>query len=352
MNKVIEVIRRDRLYILLLIFVILVNIASAAPVRLKSKTGIKTAKPVAEAGVSEKDITAAKQKKVETLFNENRSLALVFSLATLLFIAVFLLGLIIDGILAVSRLRRGPLDISTYKPDRIRWGLWDVAKVGILFLFFGYMAVFIEVALAKVFPVLRNSNFRMVLNSSVLDVLVIVFILYFTVGRYKEKLISLGISFRNFSKNVFYGLTGYIAMLPILVALLVLTFILMSLFKYTPQKQAVVELFLKEKGTRFLLYTSIFAAVVGPVIEELFFRGFLYNAIKKYIGALAAMLITALIFAVLHAHVAGFLPIMALGMLLAYMYEKTGTLVASITVHIMHNLSMVLLVFMIRQLGV
>jgi membrane protease YdiL (CAAX protease family) len=121
--------------------------------------------------------------------------------------------------------------------------------------------------------------------------------------------------------------------------------------KYTPPRQPVVELFLKETDTTFLLYTSVFAAVFGPVIEELFFRGFMYNAFKKRIGVFAAMLVTASAFAALHAHAVGFLPIMILGMLLAYLYEKTGTLVSSITVHAMHNISMVFMVFLVKQLG-
>lgn len=356
MNRLLEIIRRDRLYLLLLIFVILVNVASTVSPRPKArtvKTAAHTAKPAAAAQtpVSKAEMDA-RQQRVEKLFNENRSLALTFSLTILLFIVLFLLGLVIDAIVAASRLRHGPIDISTYKPGVIRWSLWDVAKVGILFLFFGYMAVFIEAALLRVFPVLKSVNFRMVLNSSLLDILVIVFTIYFTVGQYKEKLAALGISLKNFSKNIFYGVAGYIALLPALAALMVLMLVLMGLFKYTPQKQAVVELFLKEKDTSFLLYTSLFASVVGPVIEELFFRGFLYSAMKKHIGVLASILVTGVIFSVLHAHVAGFLPIMALGMFLAYMYEKTGTLVAPITIHITHNLSMVFFVFLIRQLGV
>jgi uncharacterized protein len=72
--------------------------------------------------------------------------------------------------------------------------------------------------------------------------------------------------------------------------------------------------------------------------------------LKKTIGVFWAALFTSCVFSVLHAHVVGFLPIMALGLLLIYIYEKTGTLVAPITVHIMHNAGMVFLVFLIKQL--
>ena len=57
-------------------------------------------------------------------------------------------------------------------------------------------------------------------------------------------------------------------------------------------------------------------------------------------------------FAALHAHPVGFLPIMLIGAVLAYLYEKTGTLVAPITAHIVHNLCMVGFVFLLKQMKI
>jgi membrane protease YdiL (CAAX protease family) len=192
----------------------------------------------------------------------------------------------------------------------------------------------------------------MVANSSALDILTVVFILYFTPGRYRERLASLGVMVKNFTRNVFYGIVGYLAVVPVLAIILAVTALLISLFKYVPEKQPVVELFMKEKNTMFLFYTSLFTAIVGPFIEELFFRGFMYNALKKFTGIFWATMLTAAVFAALHTNVIGFFPILALGIVLAYLYEKTGSLVSSITVHMIHNLSMVMFIFLVKQLGV
>jgi membrane protease YdiL (CAAX protease family) len=190
----------------------------------------------------------------------------------------------------------------------------------------------------------------MMVNTSILDTLAVVFIIYFTVNQYRESLEAIGLSVKNFVKNVFYGLVGYIAAVPILIAVLGLVALVVNITKYVPERQPVVELFLKEKSVPFLIYSGIFTGVVGPVIEELFFRGFMYNAFKKRIGIFWAMLITSALFASLHTNVIGFLPIMVLGFVLAYMYEKTGTLVASVTVHMLHNLGMVFLLFLMKQI--
>ena len=346
-----EFIRKERLYILLLVFVILMNILMNSiqdEGKGKSREGIsnKTEKAL----TLEEDI-AVKRREMERRFKDNPYLAIVFSLTSLLVIAVMFLGILINGLLISMGLSKRGIDLRTSPPPAVNWNLWDVAKVVILFIFFGYMVVLIESALARVFPVMKNDNFRMILNSAVLDTLGIVFILYFSIAQYKERLIALGITGRNFLKNVYYGVIGYIAAVPILMAIMIATVVVINLTGYVPEKQAIVELFLKEENAPFLLFSAVFAAIGGPIIEELFFMAFFYNALKRYAGVLWAMLATSAVFAALHAHIVGFVPIMVLGIILAYLYEKTGTIISSITVHVIHNLTMVLFVFLAKQVS-
>jgi len=346
MTSALKFLKEERLYILILIFVLLFNafVLSHAPDKAKTKRQV-TAK------ASTFEDQEIKKHKMEQLLAKNENLFIVFSLVSFLMLAIALLGLVID-IIILPMILAGRFNIRSLSPPEAKWNIWDVCKVVILFLFFGYMIVLAEAFLSKVFRVFRIENFRIMINSSLLDAMVVVFIIYFAIVQYKEPLTALGISARNFLKNVFYGVIGYIALIPILMLILAVIAIIISITKYVPARQPVVELFLREKGVAFLTYSSLFAAIIGPIVEELFFRGFLYSALKKYIGIFWAITATAGLFAALHAHVAGFLPIMALGMLLAYIYEKTGTLVSSITVHIVHNLSMVLLVFLVKQIGI
>lgn len=356
MNKLFSFIQKERLYLLILIFVLLVNMAIMMPAGGKGKAKSPGQKAVAEKVTpapanTDQDILA-KREKLESALRDNKPLALVVNLATLLILAVICLGLLLDTLLLVMRSEKKPIYISTYvPPGPVKWDLWDVAKVVILFFFFGYMLIMIESLLIFSFPIVKDHNFRMMLNSSILDTLAVIFIINFSVGEYKERLEVLGLSLKNFMKNVFYGIVGYLATIPILMAVVIATAILVTALKYTPPQQAVVQLFMKEESPRFLAYASFFAAIVGPMIEELFFRGFMYNALKKHTGILWAMMISASAFAALHAHAVGFLPIVVIGILLAYLYEKTGTLVASVTVHILHNASMVGFVFLLKQLN-
>lgn len=358
MNKFMGFIRRERLYLLVLTFVLVVNIAAMIAYGKKDVAGRKAA--AGEVKVSEIAAPAAggqtaeeaRRAALERTLAGNRPLATVIGLTSLLVVLVFLLGIAIDVMLASHIIGKNRLEITTYRLQPAAWGVWDVAKVVILFLFFGYIIIMVESVLARIFPAIKDDNFRMILNSSVLDAIAVILIIYFAVVERKEKIASLGLSLKNFGRNIFYGVIGYIALIPILIAVLAATAFFVNMIKYVPPKQPVVELFLKEKDAHFLFYTSVFAAICGPMIEELFFRGFMYGAFKKRLGILPAVIITSATFAALHAHAVGFLPIMVLGVLLAYLYEKTGTLVSSITVHAIHNLSMVLLVFLVKQLGV
>ncbi|MDO8536105.1 MAG: CPBP family intramembrane metalloprotease [Candidatus Omnitrophota bacterium] len=344
MKKILKFIQKERLYILLFIFILTFNLIVLfcdRPKKIESAS-----KPAVSAGAERENV-----RVLEEALKKNSRLVVIFSLASLLIFAIIILGIVIDLMLYPIILKK-KLNIRTLSPPRAKWNMWDVCKVAILFIFFGQMIILTEAFWSRVIHLFKVDNFRMMINSSILDTLAVVFIIYFTVVQHREPLTALGISLKDYVKNIFYGVIGYVAIVPILILIVAVTAAILNVTKYVPQRQPVVELFLKENGVAFLTFSSLFAAIVGPIIEELFFRGFMYGALKKYIGITWAMVASACLFAALHAHVVGFFPIMALGLLLAYLYEKTGTLVSSITVHMIHNLSMVLLVFLLKQSGI
>jgi uncharacterized protein len=78
-------------------------------------------------------------------------------------------------------------------------------------------------------------------------------------------------------------------------------------------------------------------ALLGPVVEELIFRGLLTAAFRRRYGAWRTIVITAAFFAVLH-----FIPrvmpaIFILGLALAYVYERVGSTAPGILVHCAYN---------------
>ena len=63
------------------------------------------------------------------------------------------------------------------------------------------------------------------------------------------------------------------------------------------------------------------------------------------------MLVSGGAFALLHTNLIGFPSILLLGCLLANLYERTGSLAASLTVHIVHNTLLMAMAISFRQLS-
>lgn len=88
-------------------------------------------------------------------------------------------------------------------------------------------------------------------------------------------------------------------------------------------------------------WLSAIAAFVGvalvPFAEEVLFRGVLFAALRRTCGVLSGVVISAAIFGVFH--VPGWQMPFVLGLLLAYLYHRTGSLWASVAAHMMVNLA-------------
>jgi len=74
-------------------------------------------------------------------------------------------------------------------------------------------------------------------------------------------------------------------------------------------------------------------AVAAPIGEEMFFRGFVFNLLRHRTSFTSAVWLSAALFAVLHASVKNFLPILVIGVLLARLYARTGSLWSSVVMH-------------------
>lgn len=77
----------------------------------------------------------------------------------------------------------------------------------------------------------------------------------------------------------------------------------------------------------------VMGAVVAPIGEEFFFRGFLYNAAKKRYGVIAGIILSSAVFALVHGGPLLIPSVFPVGLVLAYAYEKSGNLWTSVIMH-------------------
>ena len=78
--------------------------------------------------------------------------------------------------------------------------------------------------------------------------------------------------------------------------------------------------------------------IIGPICEELMFRGIVFHRLKDWVKPQAAIVISALLFGIYHGNVVQFFYATCMGVMLAVIYDKTGTLWISIVAHIAANL--------------
>ncbi|MES2779831.1 MAG: CPBP family intramembrane glutamic endopeptidase [Bacteroidota bacterium] len=103
--------------------------------------------------------------------------------------------------------------------------------------------------------------------------------------------------------------------------------------------------FLSGTTIRDLCINLFVVALVPAIAEELLFRGALQRFIYYCFGNKhAAIISAAIIFSAFHGQIYGFLPRMALGILLGYLFAYSGSLWPSVLVHFINNTISVLIV--------
>lgn len=86
-----------------------------------------------------------------------------------------------------------------------------------------------------------------------------------------------------------------------------------------------------------LVLTFLAVAVVGPIFEEILFRGVLFTWLRTCTGFWVATLISAALFALWHADLGAFWLYFGMGVMTALFFERTKNLIAPILLHMVWN---------------
>lgn len=134
--------------------------------------------------------------------------------------------------------------------------------------------------------------------------------------------------------DLFAGVAGGFAAMGVM---LLGTLAVAKLFGVTPES-SVGTTVLDSKQTGVPLYALLVViAFVGPVVEELHFRGMWWRAIANRFGPVAALLVTSAIFAVIHLEPVRLLGLLLGGLVLGGMRLTFGRLGPGIVAHMTLN---------------
>lgn len=87
-----------------------------------------------------------------------------------------------------------------------------------------------------------------------------------------------------------------------------------------------------------LVLALLLYGIAAPIAEEFLFRGIVYNRTKKYMGLKAAVFVSAMLFAIYHGNLISGAYAFVMGLLVCFIYEKTGNYVAPVVAHVVMNL--------------
>jgi membrane protease YdiL (CAAX protease family) len=95
-----------------------------------------------------------------------------------------------------------------------------------------------------------------------------------------------------------------------------------------------------DESTLALIVVSVLVTIIAPIAEELFFRGFMFTALRRAWGLVPAVLATGIAFGAVHlgsSEIEFIVPLAVFGAVLCLLYWKTGSLVPSIVLHALNN---------------
>lgn len=90
-------------------------------------------------------------------------------------------------------------------------------------------------------------------------------------------------------------------------------------------------------GSKSLALEILGSALITPFLEEMLHRGVVYNRLRRRGSMWSAIILSSLIFAILHFNIVQFIYAFLLGIVLAIFMEKTKSLYAPVLAHVIAN---------------
>ena len=230
-----------------------------------------------------------------------------------------------------------PAELILAAPTDPVWTGWDILRlifVTIVALFVGVFAVLL-IARWWIYPhtalgEIARVPLVVVAGQSVAYLLILAY-MYVLVTRERRRPDFLAAIHWNWPSNIaVYVLAGF-----------ALSLALQAVAHFLPiPKELPIDSFFRTPAEAWAL--SILSVTLAPLMEELFFRGFLYPVLARRLGLPIAVFVTALGFALLHGAQLMFswgpvLVIFLVGIVLTTVRAKTNSVAAGVLIHMAYN---------------
>lgn len=249
-------------------------------------------------------------------------------------------GLFLDVALLIQWRKRPPDGRSALGRMKNRpWTGVDIAwLIGVIVLLHGIMIGLMQsVHLLGALEPADETALRLIAHSVALHWAALIVVLFRMAGRqisWAEAFLHTG---HRWGTSVRTGLLAYAACLPAVVFYSVLYQLWLRWKGISVEAQDVVQLFYSLDSGAIAVYAVFLAVILAPLAEEVIFRGVLLPVMVRKWGLGPAIMLNALFFALVHAHVPSMAPLFVFSAALSLAYLWTGSLWVPVTMHMAFN---------------
>jgi len=303
--------------------------------------GQDSAAPAGAPPIDQDDLRASYDRALQDLREQDPHAAAFPLFVSHLNQAMLLAGSVVLMALCAGLAVRGRGLLRGGRPLAPPWGLWDALKLGAFFTL-GAMVF------RGIFPTNPANPFSMPgdwLAELFARTLLVGVMVHIVVAERGGGLGDLGLRWKGAASAVGLGLAGFLAVQPLLHLVEMAQRRWISLLPL----QAPLQGILTARTSATLPLAAFVAVIVAPVTEEMFFRGFVQPALQRWVGRVPGVLAGAAFFAAAHVDLYNLAPLFLLGMVLGFLYDRTRSLVAPVTLHVAHNGAAMLTILAYRQ---
>lgn len=139
--------------------------------------------------------------------------------------------------------------------------------------------------------------------------------------------------FRNkMNKNYFIGILMVVPGLQLICG--IITYLIFNFSFFNKEYEILIDELPEEISMLMYLYMFL----VGPIAEEVVFRGLIFGVLKKHYSVCSAILIQAILFGVYHMNFYQACYVIIIGLVLACVMQLTNNLIYPISLHVLFNI--------------
>ena len=206
------------------------------------------------------------------------------------------------------------------------WKISSIAIIMTIILMFICFSFLIPIKDSITFQMLSFCLFGLIISTLILWI------------NYKKEKLSFGLSIENLKYVIWTPLIYLITIILLLFVGLLNQYLLTNFFDIEIKPQDILERFKELENSFEISIFVIGSAVIAPIYEELLFRGIIFPTLIQKTNFTIALVLSSLLFAVLHFHLSALLPLFVLSIILSITYLYTSTICASISLHALFNL--------------